>query len=289
LTDLSVSALAISGGNIFAGTGNGVFLSSNNGSNWTAVNTGLTSTDVQALAISGINIFAATYSGGVFLSSNNGTNWTAVNTGLPAPSSAGIYSLAISGSDIFAGTEGYGVFRSSNNGSSWVATGLITTVAIVPALAISGNNIFAGTFRGVFLSTNNGNSWTSVNTGLTDTLVFSLALNATTIFAGTSASGVFKRPLSEMVSGINETNSVNLISIFPNPFTSETILKTTDNFKNATLTVYNSFGQQVKQIKNISRQTVTLHRDNLPSGLYFVQLTQDSNTISTDKFVITGE
>jgi hypothetical protein len=29
----------------------------------------------------------------------------------------------------------------------------------------------------------------------------------------------------------------------------------------------------VKQIKNISSQSITLQRDNLPSGLYFIRLT----------------
>ncbi|MCK7528688.1 MAG: hypothetical protein MZV64_69590 [Ignavibacteriales bacterium] len=60
----------------------GVFLSTNNGTSWTAVNTGLTNTNVRALAVSGTNLFAGTDGGGVFLSTNNGTSWTAVNTGL---------------------------------------------------------------------------------------------------------------------------------------------------------------------------------------------------------------
>ncbi|MCK7528687.1 MAG: hypothetical protein MZV64_69585 [Ignavibacteriales bacterium] len=37
---------------------------------------------VSALAVSGTNLFAGTMAGGVFLSTNNGTSWTAVNTGL---------------------------------------------------------------------------------------------------------------------------------------------------------------------------------------------------------------
>ena len=57
--------LAISGNNIFAGTyGGGVYLSTDNGSNWTQ--TGLTNTWVYSLAISGNYIFAGTYGGGVF-------------------------------------------------------------------------------------------------------------------------------------------------------------------------------------------------------------------------------
>ena len=84
----------------------------------------------------------------------------------------------------------------------------------------------------------------------------------------------------------NDPNS-NQIRIFPNPFRTETTLQTDKNFKNATLTVYNLYGQEVKQIKNISGQTVTLTRDNLPSGLYFIRLTQDNKILATDKLVIT--
>ena len=58
---------------------------------------------------------------------------------------------------------------------------------------------------------------------------------------------------------------------------------------NATLTVYNSFGQAVAQIKNISEQAITLHRDNLASGLYFIRLTEENKTISVDKLVITDK
>ncbi|MBI4931019.1 MAG: T9SS type A sorting domain-containing protein [Bacteroidetes bacterium] len=76
-------------------------------------------------------------------------------------------------------------------------------------------------------------------------------------------------------------------AIFPNPFSTQTTLLIDIPLNNATLTVYNSFGQTVKEIKNISGQTVTLSRDNLLSGLYFIRLTEDSKVIATDKLVIT--
>jgi len=146
LQGYSVNALAISGSNIFAGGAwvNSVFLSSTNGSSWTAINNGLPSyTNVYAFAISGSAIFAGANSG-VYLSSNNGNSWAAVNNGLPTNSV--IYILVISGSNIFAGTES-GVFLSSNNGSSWAAVnnGLPTNTTVL-SLAITGDTLFAGTY-----------------------------------------------------------------------------------------------------------------------------------------------
>jgi len=88
---------------------------------------------------------------------------------------------------------------------------------------------------------------------------------------------------------VQDFSNDKLFLISPNPFSSQTVLQTDNFFHNATLTVDNCFGQTVKQIKNISGQTVTLFRDNLPSGLYFIRLTQDDKTLATDKLVITDK
>jgi hypothetical protein len=77
----TINALAVNAGNIFAGSDNGIFLSTNNGSSWASVNSGLVNLNSTALLISGGTIFAGSDSG-VFLSTNNGTNWTAANSGI---------------------------------------------------------------------------------------------------------------------------------------------------------------------------------------------------------------
>ena len=69
------------GTKIFAG-GNGIFVSTNIGTSWTEVDSGLTEKYVVSLAVSGTNLFAKTTSG-VFLSTNNGTSWSEVSNGLP--------------------------------------------------------------------------------------------------------------------------------------------------------------------------------------------------------------
>jgi ligand-binding sensor domain-containing protein len=106
----------------------------------------------------------------------------------------------VSGSNIFAGTYGGGVFLSTNNGTSWTAVNSGLKDSSVRCLATSGSNIFAGTDSGVFLSTNNGTSWTAVNSGLPNADVNCLAVSGGNIFAGTNGFGVWRRPLSEVVS-----------------------------------------------------------------------------------------
>jgi len=181
-----VTSLAISGKNVFAGTNNnyGVYLNTENGSNWTAVNTGLTSyaLNILSLAIKGSSIFAGTEQG-LYLSTNNGSNWSLLNTGIPTSES--VQTFAIKDSNIFAGTNG-GVYLSTNNGSSWsqLNTGLTNTDVL--SLAISGNYIYAGTEGGkMFISSNNGSSWTLINNGLpTSFFIRALVISGNNIFAG---------------------------------------------------------------------------------------------------------
>lgn len=89
--------------------------------------------------------------------------------------------------------------------------------------------------------------------------------------------------------GINSAEAEDVsIKVFPNPFALETTITTNAYLINATLTLYNAIGQEAKTIKNISGQTITLQRDNLSDGLYFIRLTQDNKLIAADKLVITN-
>jgi len=86
---------------------------------------------------------------------------------------------------------------------------------------------------------------------------------------------------------VNEISNTNSTLIYPNPFSLQTTIEIKNGFKNATLTVYNSFGQRVKQFDNLSGQTIVLHRDNLTNGMYFIRLMQDNKILFIGKVVIT--
>lgn len=89
-----------------------------------------------------------------------------------------------------------------------------------------------------------------------------------------------------IVIGLNELNSKFSASISPNPFSTETIFKTNQNLKNASMIIYNSLGKEVRQLRNINQQTTTIFRKNLPRGLYFIRLTENNKTIAIEKVVI---
>jgi len=183
-----VRTINVSGTNLFVGTsGNGIYRSTNDGTSWTPVNTGLTNLNVLAFTVAGTNLFAGTEGSGVFRSTNNGTNWSATS----ALTDPYVYALANSGTNLFAGADGGGVYLSTNNGTSWTQVNSGLTNARIRALTISGTNLFAGTFgSGVFLSTNNGTNWTPASSGLTNTYVNAITVSGTNLFASTEG-GIF--------------------------------------------------------------------------------------------------
>ncbi|MFA5195647.1 MAG: T9SS type A sorting domain-containing protein [Bacteroidales bacterium] len=86
--------------------------------------------------------------------------------------------------------------------------------------------------------------------------------------------------------GISDINfKGNSISIYPNPFSTQSILHSDNPLKSAILTVYNVYGQAVKTIENINGQSVTISRDYLQKGIYFLQLIQEKKIIATEKLI----
>jgi hypothetical protein len=305
LTPPYIDAFAVSGTNIFAGTSGGAFFSANDGTSWSAINTGLTNTTVNALVVSpatggagDTSLFAGTNSG-VFLSTNNGTSWTAVDSGL---TKFDVHALAVSGTNLFAGEYGPGAFLSTNNGTKWktVNSGLTTNFsAYINALEVFDKNLFAGTTNGVYLSTNDGTSWTTVDSGLTNTDVLSFAVSpvtgGTNLFAGTYGSGVWRRQLSEMVTEVEENqtkipNSFALEQNYPNPFNPSTnITFSVGTYSYTSLQVYDLLGREVATLVNEKKPagtyTMRWNASGFPSGVYFYRLRIGSLT-ETKKLVL---
>jgi hypothetical protein len=181
------------GGLVFAGTDNGIYRSTNGGTSWVAVDSGLPAlTLVHSMAVNGTNVFAGTHSRGVFLSSDSGARWVAVNTGLPAATS--VYSLAANDGKVIAGTYAAGVYGSIN-GTTWTAAnaGLPASALTnyVFCLAMCGTNLFAGIGHNIFSSADAGVSWTGAGSALIFSDVYCLAASGPNLFAGTYSDGVF--------------------------------------------------------------------------------------------------
>ncbi|MES2140781.1 MAG: T9SS type A sorting domain-containing protein [Bacteroidota bacterium] len=219
-----VLCLAVSGADLFAGTGSGgVFRSPDDGANWTVKNTGLPTSPtktVNALAVNGTKLYAGV-DGGVYSSTDIGNNWTSSH---PTPGFlVKSIDVNIDGTTIYAGygsmTNG-GIARSANNGGVWgtVSTGLPAGKGIYAVLQSVGI-VFAGTDgKGLYTTVNNGGNWI-FDDGITSTNAqsLSLATTPTNVFAGVYGGGVYRStnnsgPWTPINTGLPTTNLINTLA-----------------------------------------------------------------------------
>ncbi len=243
--------------------------------------------EVLSLAVGGSVLYAGTY-GGVIHSTNNGTTWSRAKVGnVPVT-----LCLTVSGANLYAGTFS-GVYLSTDSGASWTSFDTGLTNGTVRSLAAAGMNLFAGTDGGLFISSINEACWSGQ--GLTNSSVYSLAVSGTYLFAGTDNSGVWRRPLSEMITSVaspspNLPGAYKLDQNDPNPFNpSTTIRYALPQRSHVTLSVFNTLGQQVATLVNENEEAgyrdVRFDGTGLASGVYFYRL-QAGEYVATKKLLI---
>lgn len=100
-------------------------------------------------------------------------------------------------------------------------------------------------------------------------------------FAGVSVNCVSKTGIAQSVPG-------NVYSfVYPNPFSTTATFNAHPAMKNATLRIFDLSGQLVRTASGISGEIVTISRNGLAAGIYFVRLEQDGKIVATEKMVIT--
>lgn len=282
-----------------------------NGSNWSSVGLGVSS-GIQALCVYGNELYAAgemTQAGIVNVSNIakwDGNLWSDVSGGL----SAVVFTLCVYNNELYAGGNFSiaGGITTSNiakwNGSIWdsVSSGIDY---MVDALTVYNGSLYAG---GLFwnaggISVNNiarwnGLVWDMVGNGFQDTtglsipIVKSFAEYNSCLHAG----GVFNTAIGSPSNYIAkwDCNSLgtedvvknhNLV-VFPNPCYSESLLNVDWEMKDATIILYNSMGNKVRQYDNIDGRRFQLNSDHFNSGLYYVKIIQENSSYNSALFTI---
>jgi len=284
-----VFQIGISSNNVIAytnGTGP-VWLSSNNGANWSVVNS---TALVQINDF--LNVGSMFYVGGkngMGYSTNNGANWTlAQNNGLPSNPDA---SKPLTGL-VYHNGRIYGsciqkILYTTDNGDNWTQTNIsLSTFTAVNSMVSYGGKIYGSlyglndTSKGVINSSNNGNIWSLFNDGLGAVNVKKLFINSQFILAGTYTAGVYRIPLSVLTGVNNNAETVKdfyLEQNYPNPFNPETKINFALIKKDfVSLKIYNSAGKFVKELVNnelqVGSYSYSFNAVNLPSGIYFYTL-----------------
>ena len=180
------------------------------------------------------------------------------------------------------------MFLSSNNGTSWtsVNSGLPAKTPVL-SLGISGNKVLAGTGTGIYLSTNNGSNWVDISSGLaTNTIANCISFDNTYSYIATNGAGVWKRPLNEIVTGIEfiEFNKDKIL-VYPNPsndiITVE--LQELKSVQSYMISIYDIKGQLINDFLTSGNKT-NIDVSAFSGGIYIVKAKR-GNFITTGKFV----
>ena len=156
---------------IYAGdTRDGVFESTNAGTEWSQQNAGLPlPITIYALAFDdpGKKLYAATNTG-VFVSASVAIKWTRLS-GLPEDQYSSVAFDLNAPHVIYVASENHGVFASTNDGVSWTAInkGLPSGI-IIHSLAFDSveHDLWAATNLGIYRQDNGGGLWQVLNAGL---------------------------------------------------------------------------------------------------------------------------
>jgi len=201
LSSLQVTSLvAINTTTLLAGTTNGLFLTSNSGSSWTAVNGDLHHLDITAIEKTGSHIFITTGDGGVYRSDNLGTDWVEFND---------FNTDHISGTNRLSINSSTNELMVLNENGLFVATSILTTTTpaytsalanlpfgiVVNAISNDGTSWYLATNKGVFVSSVSALSWRTLNTGLSTLSVNAVVPFKTGLVCGTQVEGIFKTEL----------------------------------------------------------------------------------------------
>nr|WP_315147857.1 T9SS type A sorting domain-containing protein [uncultured Flavobacterium sp.] len=141
-TGVSPFSLMIHNDTIYMGTvSNGIYRSTDGGTNWTQINSGITSLQIWAINQVGAAVFASSTSGNVYKSINGGDSWVLSNTGIS--STAIVRKFVSYNGKIFAATTNTGILISNDNGSSWAQHNVGIVGLVAGEIVVVENDLYA--------------------------------------------------------------------------------------------------------------------------------------------------
>ncbi len=89
-----------------------------------------------------------------------------------------------------------------------------------------------------------------------------------------------------IITQVEEQSYDNKVSVFPNPFSSNTQITFNHELTNATLRVYTVYGQLMRFAEHINSNHITIYREQLQCGLYIYSVYEGANRVGSGKLII---
>jgi photosystem II stability/assembly factor-like uncharacterized protein len=219
-------------------------------------------------------VYIVTDSSVLLKSTNGGSSWNYIPAGT---SQHRVTCFFTSGSTGFTGGSG-SLMKTTDGGNTW-QTKLTLSDTIHDIFFPSPDTGFAaGGYGKIYRTSDSGNTWDvqAVDSFDTPTL-YGIYFKGCVGYACGYNGKIYKTsncggPLSVAYSAQFESH------LYPNPFADKAFLKTALPLQEATLVIYNSLGQLVRQTDNLSGTEIVLERLDLPAGLYYYRISNNRQT-----------
>jgi len=286
---------------------NGVYQSTDGGSTWNAINSGLGSDaqfawdivinplDNQELYLA-INSYGLGFNG-VYHSTDAGQTWSLLT--LPITGDVGCVYVSNTG-DVYAGVSddfdwsiSGGLYRSTDHGASWSV--LLNNPRIVDIQANPGiNNVLLATSQqwynvsngedyGIYLSQDNGNTWQNITLQNINHTVFDFARfnphNPREVFAGTGGGGLWRTSvaIASTVPEIAQSPDFTF-DVYPNPAHDVLHLLLPSRVHPSSYRIINTKGQVAGKGVFSQPSNKTIYISGLASGIYFLEVEANGHT-----------
>lgn len=94
------------------------------------------------------------------------------------------------------------------------------------------------------------------------------------------------QPLACPLLAVNVYPQNNGLHLSPNPFTESVTLQSETELRNAELRICNMQGEVVQRILAVAGKSVTIPRNALPAGIYFLQVSRSDKALATLRLVV---
>jgi photosystem II stability/assembly factor-like uncharacterized protein len=299
LSDTDVYSLALCGSKLFAGTGTGIFVSTNEGVGWQRINLSQTAI-IYYIAIVASTILAGSDKG-IFRSIDSGLTWTGPNSDLKLDARYSYTTLIANGSKFICSALYQGktinVYLSSDTGLSWTRVGGVELTSMIASngrLFRAKNNAYGE----VFMSPDDGRTWTDItDVGIKQGQSFhrakNLAVSGPNLIVSTVNTGTWYCSMSSILSHVSVDRALPFetdFTIRPNPLSSSTSISfLTQRRTFARVQIVDVLGKECAQIftgvLDPGAHEYQWNGGTMPAGVYFCTVRTENGIVQMPMIV----
>ncbi len=279
-----------------------IWFSSTSGITWQPLGTQiLAQYGINKMAVAKSNntrIYASDYNKLYKIDANYATHTitqTDITSGLPF---AFINAIAVHPADenhlwitLSGTTDGEKIYESTDAGITWTnISGMLPNVsANCVAYSIQNNGLYIGMDAGIYYKDDQNTTWQAYNDKLPNVVITKIIVDETNdlVYAGSYGRGIWVSNgfyNSSSPVGINETNILSEIKLFPNP--SNGLINIYSDKALDKIEIYSTDGRSINTIQPIHKLNKTINLSSFSKGNYFIRISTVDGKNTTKKVIL---